>query len=209
MHVIGFGVGGDGRRSGLIGHSLMVTCRPSRLRGDNLARTIRAGSKDQSFVRGIGYIMTESERAAASRMTSAVARVLVGFLALTQVIIGVWALLAPASFYRSFPGAGQAWVSLLPPYNEHLITDVGELSLALAVVLGAAAITGQWLLSVVAIIAFAVYAVPHMIFHSLHLEGFSRGSAIAQTVGFAVQLLATAVVAWLLWRDRPRRSRSG
>jgi hypothetical protein len=152
--------------------------------------------------------MTESETAA-SRATSALARALLGFLALTQVVIGVWALFAPASFYRSFPGAGQAWVSLLPPYNEHLITDVGELSLALAVVLGAAAITGHWLLSVVAIIAFAVYTVPHMIFHSFHLEGFSRGGAIAQTVGFAVQLLATAAVAWLLWRERPRRSRFG
>ncbi len=152
--------------------------------------------------------MTESETAA-SRTISALTRALVGFLALTQVIIGVWALFAPASFYRSFPAAGQAWVSLLPPYNEHLITDVGELSLALAVVLGAAAITGHWLLSVVAIIAFAVYTVPHMIFHSFHLEGFSRGGAIAQTVGFAVQLLATAAVAWLLWRERPRRSRFG
>jgi hypothetical protein len=152
--------------------------------------------------------MTESETAA-SRTTSALARALVGFLALTQVIIGVWALFAPESFYRGFPGAGQAWVSLLPPYNEHLITDVGELSLALAVVLGAAVITGQWLLSVVAIIAFAVYTVPHMIFHSFHLEGFSGGGAIAQTVGFAVQLLATAAVAWLLWRGRPRRSRFG
>ena len=162
---------------------------PAWLRGDSLART---------------FIMTKSETAA-SRTTSAVARALVGFLALTEVIIGVWALLAPASFYRSFPGAGQAWVSLLPPYNEHLITDVGELSLALAVVLGAAAITGQWLLSSVAIIAFAVYTVPHMIFHSFHLEGFSRGGAIAQTVGFAVQLLAAAVAAWLLWRDRPAK----
>jgi uncharacterized membrane protein len=53
MHMIGFGVGGDGRRSGLIGHSLMVTCRPSRLRGDSLARTMRSGSSNQSFVRGI------------------------------------------------------------------------------------------------------------------------------------------------------------
>jgi hypothetical protein len=150
--------------------------------------------------------MTESETAA-SRTTSALARALVGFLALTQVIIGVWALFAPESFYRGFPGAGQAWVSLLPPYNEHLITDVGELSLALAVVLGAAVITGQWLLSVVAIIAFAVYTVPHMIFHSFHLEGFSRTGAIAQTVGFAVQLLATAAVAWLLWRGGPRKAK--
>jgi uncharacterized membrane protein len=53
MQMIGFGVGADGRRSGLIGHSLMVTCRPSRLRGDSLARTMRAGSSNQSFVRGI------------------------------------------------------------------------------------------------------------------------------------------------------------
>src|SRR5215213_7072649 len=146
--------------------------------------------------------MTESKTSATSRTTSMAVRVLLAILALIEAVIGVWALFAPASFYRSFPGAGQAWVSLLPPYNQHLITDVGELSLALAVVLGAAAITGQWLLSVVAIIAFAVYTVPHMIFHSLHLEGFSRGDAIAQTVGFVLQLLMAVVVALLLWRDR-------
>ena len=135
------------------------------------------------------------------------ARVLLAILAFIEAVIGVWALFAPASFYGSFPGAGQAWVSLLPPYNEHLITDVGELSLALTVVLAAAAVTGQWLLSVVGIAAFAVYTVPHMIFHSLHLEGFSTAAAIAQTVGFALQLVLGAVIAWMLWRDRPRRPR--
>jgi hypothetical protein len=129
-------------------------------------------------------------------------RGLLGILALTEAIVGIWALLAPASFYRSFPGAGQAWVSLLPPYNEHLITDVGELNLALTVVLAAAAVTGRWLLSVVAIAAFAVYTIPHMIFHSFHLEGFSRADAIAQTVGFVLQLLIAVVVVLLLWRDR-------
>jgi hypothetical protein len=131
-------------------------------------------------------------------------RVLLAILAFIEAVIGVWALFAPASFYRSFPGAGHAWVSLLPPYNQHLITDVGELSVALTVVLAAAAVTGNWLLSVVAIVAFAVYTVPHMIFHSLHLEGFSTAEAIGQTVGFVMQLLLAAVVAWLLWRDRPR-----
>jgi hypothetical protein len=146
--------------------------------------------------------MTQSEMAATSHRASVVTRVLLGFLALTEAVIGVWALFAPASFYRSFPGVGHAWVSLLPPYNEHFITDVGELSLALAVVLAAAAATGQWLISVVAIAAFAVYTVPHMIFHSFHLEGFSRGDAIAQTVGFVLQLLMAVVVALLLWRDR-------
>jgi hypothetical protein len=146
--------------------------------------------------------MTQSETATTSRTTSVVTRVLLGFLALTEAVIGVWALFAPASFYRSFPGAGQAWVSLLPPYNEHLITDIGELSLALAVVLAAAAVTGQWLLGAVAIVAFAVYTVPHVIFHSLHLEGFSRGNAIAQTVGFVLQLVMAVVVVLLLWRGR-------
>ena len=101
-----------------------------------------------------------------------------------QGVVGVWALLAPASFYRSFPISGHAWVSLLPPYNEHLIRDVGELSLALTVVLTAAAVTGQWLLSVVAIGALAVYAVPHAVYHALHLEGFSTVDAVAQTVGY-------------------------
>ena len=51
--MIDVGVGGGGRRSGLIGHSLMVTCRPSWLRGDSLARTMRPASSNQSFVRGI------------------------------------------------------------------------------------------------------------------------------------------------------------
>jgi uncharacterized membrane protein len=53
LHMIDVGVGGGGRRSGLIGHSLMVTCRPSWLRGDSLARTMRPASSNQSFVRGI------------------------------------------------------------------------------------------------------------------------------------------------------------
>jgi hypothetical protein len=57
---------------------------------------------------------------------------------------------------------------------------------------------------VVAIIATAVYAIPHAVYHALHLEGFPTGDAVAQMVGIALQLVLTAVVAWLLWRDRAR-----
>lgn len=146
--------------------------------------------------------MTASEAGPEPRTTSTVARVLLGVLAVSEALIGGWALFAPASFYRSFPAAGHGWVALLPPYNEHLIRDVGSLSLALTVVLAAAAVTGQRLLSAVAVGAFAAYAVPHMIFHSFHLEGFSAGDAVAQTLGFVLQLLAAGVVTWLLWRDR-------
>ena len=137
---------------------------------------------------------------------SVVARVGLGSLAALEAMVGMWALLAPMSFYRSFPVPGHAWVSLLPPYNEHLTRDVGELSLALAVLLVAAAATGQRLLSAVAIIATAVYAVPHAVYHALHLEGFPTGDAVAQMVGIVLQLVVIAVVAWLLWRDRARQA---
>ena len=133
------------------------------------------------------------------RRTSALVRAGLGLLAVLEVVIGVWALLVPMSFYRTFPLPGHAWVSRLPPYNEHL-------SLALTVVLVAAAVTGHWLLSVVAIIATAVYAVPHAVYHFLHMEGFPPTDAVAQTVGIALQLVVVVVVAWLLWRDRARQT---
>jgi hypothetical protein len=147
--------------------------------------------------------MTASDRAAprAVRTTSVAVRVGLWILAVLEAIVGIWALFAPTSFYRSFPLPGHPWVSLLPPYNEHLVRDVGELSLALTVLLAAAAVIGQRLLSVVALAAIAVYAVPHAIFHFLHLEGFPTSDAIAQTIGIALQLVVIAVVAWLLWRD--------
>jgi hypothetical protein len=152
--------------------------------------------------------MTASKTAAgAGRTTSVVVRAALGILALFQAIIGVWALFAPTSFYSSFPLLGHPWVSLLPPYNEHLVRDVGELSLSLTVVLAAAAVIGQRLLSAVAVAAIAVYAVPHAIFHFLHLEGFPTSDAIAQTIGIALHLLVIAVVAWLLWRERRRTTR--
>ena len=121
-------------------------------------------------------------------------RVCLVALAATQVIIGVWALFAPSGFYGGFPSAGHAWVALLPPFNEHLVRDVGALSLALTVILVGAAIWPQRLLVRLAVIAFAVYAVPHTIFHALHLEGFGSADAVAQMAGFGVQLVLIIVL---------------
>jgi hypothetical protein len=113
------------------------------------------------------------------------------------------ALLTPRGFYDGFPAAGHAWVALLPPYNEHLVRDVGGLSLAMTVLLGAAAIHLERRLVRVAVLAFGAYTVPHALFHGLHLEGFSVLDAVAQMIGFAVQLGIVLGVLILTHRRRP------
>lgn len=117
-------------------------------------------------------------------------------LVVSQVVVGLWAQLAPLSFYGDFPLPGNPWVALLPPYNEHLVRDVGGLSLALTVVLGAVAVRVERRPTQVATVAFLVYTVPHAVFHTLHLAHFPPGDAIGQTVGFGVEIaVALAVLA--------------
>jgi hypothetical protein len=125
-----------------------------------------------------------------------VLRVSLGGLAAAQGLVGGWAAAAPIDFYAHFPARGHPWVALLPPYNEHLVRDVGTLGLALTVMLTVGAISGQRLLVRTAVVAFLVYAVPHSAFHALHLGGFPIGDARAQMAGFSVQLLL-AVAAWV------------
>ena len=121
-------------------------------------------------------------------------------LAAIQAIVGVWALAAPQAFYDGFPLPGNPWVALLPPYNEHLVRDVGGLNLALAVVLGAAARTLDRRMVRVALLALAVFAVPHTAFHAGHLAGFPPADAVAQTVGTVLHLITVAGLFALSWR---------
>jgi hypothetical protein len=127
-------------------------------------------------------------RAVGERRVSAL-RVGLLVLAAPQVVIGMWALFAPRAFYDGFPAAGHAWVALLPPYNEHLVRDVGALNLAVCVVLVAAAVAPHRLLVTVALVCQLVYTVPHAVFHVTHLDGFPAADAVAQTAGFAVQVV--------------------
>jgi len=57
-----------------------------------------------------------------------------------QVVIGLWALAAPKSWFDSFPGFAPRVVAAEPPYNEHLASDVGAGFLATGVVLVVAAV---------------------------------------------------------------------
>lgn len=121
-------------------------------------------------------------------------RVVLLVLALSAAYVGLWALAAPAGFYRSFPGFGWAWVAAAGPYDEHLVRDVGELNLVLLVVSGpAAARPTRWSVRVVAL-AWLVYGVPHLVFHASHSaeEGRLQLVPLAGVVVLAALLLLPA-----------------
>jgi hypothetical protein len=111
------------------------------------------------------------------------------FLGASNVVVGLWAQLAPKSFYDDFPGFGRHWVRVDGPYNEHLVRDVGGLNLALAVVTLAAAATLLPLLVRVAAVAWLVYGVPHFLYHLANLDPLPGGDQAGEVVSLAVGVL--------------------
>lgn len=105
------------------------------------------------------------------------------YLAFQSVQLGLWALLAPKSFYDGFPGFGRAWISIDGPYNEHLVRDVGALNLSLFVLLVAAIITMSRQLVTTAAIASLAWGVPHVIYHLVNTDGYESGLDSAASTG--------------------------
>lgn len=116
------------------------------------------------------------------------------FLAVVQGLAGLVQLFAPRFFYEDIPTSATPWVSLLPPYNEHLMRDVGALTLAYVLVLAAAAIWLEPRLVQVALAANLVFTVPHFVFHATHLDHYPLGSAIGQTVALGAGVLLPAAL---------------
>ncbi|OBG19393.1 hypothetical protein A5764_16970 [Mycobacterium sp. 852002-51057_SCH5723018] len=128
-------------------------------------------------------------------MTNPALRAGLWFLAFVEVAVGVVATLAPRAFYDYVP-----WVDLLPPYSEHLMRDVGALSLSLALVLVVAATTMETRMVRVGLGAYLLFAVPHLIFHTAHLENFTTEAAVAQTAILAIAVLLPAALLFLTGR---------
>jgi hypothetical protein len=122
----------------------------------------------------------------------ALLRIALAGVALTALLPGLQATLAPQGFYGGFP-LGRGWVELLPPYNEHLTRDVGAFYLAFALLFAWAAVSLQRALITPLAVAWSVFSVLHVWFHVTHLDGFSTGDAVAQTAG----LLAVLALPWL------------
>ncbi len=152
------------------------------------------------------------------------ARVELWLLVVVAGVTGGWATATPRGFYDHFPGFGHHWVSALPPYNEHLVRDVGVSALppynehlvrdvgafylGFAVLIAAAAILLERRLVIASMLALLVTQVPHLIFHLNHLEGLSTSDQVGQVAGLALAvLLSLLVLVQAAWPGTgPRRS---
>jgi len=125
----------------------------------------------------------------------AVARVSLAYLFAATLLIGLPATLAPHTFYDDFPFVSH-WVDLLPPYNEHLVTDVGGLYLGFAVLFAWAAWSLERTLVRAVCTAWLLTAGLHLIFHAGHLDGFGTADAIAELVSLALLLVPPPLALW-------------
>lgn len=103
------------------------------------------------------------------------------FLAAVHGVLGLWTLVLPRSFYDGIPT-----VDAYPPFNEHLFRDYGGLNLAIAVVLGAAALYLERRLVFTALIAYLIVTATHFGFHATHLGHMTPAESVYLLVSLAV-----------------------
>jgi hypothetical protein len=154
-------------------------------------------------------VTTLSARPAATRLPSLAARGGLVLIAAAQAEVAIWGLVAPRSFFRSFPGAGHHWVQALGPYNEHLVRDFAAAELGLAVLLVGAAIWFTRGLVLVAGAAFLAATVPHFAYHLTTTGSFTTADNLASLGSFVLELaLVAAAMVAAARRPAPERSRS-
>jgi hypothetical protein len=123
-------------------------------------------------------------------------------LAAAALSVGITATVAPREFYDGFPFL-RHWVDLLPPYNEHLTTDVGEFQLAFGLLFLWAARRPSPVLVIPLCLAWMVSQALHLTFHVLHLEHFGTLDAVAQTASLLLLTVLPVVPIVLCRSGRP------
>ena len=121
-----------------------------------------------------------------------------GFLAATQLGVGLVAVFLPAQFFAlEVVGMGMA-------YNKHLMIDYGAMTLGSAVVLGAATVhMGLWMTRT-ALVMYLAWAVPHFIVHLTMLDHLSQPTAALLTVALGLAIALPAGLLLLTARMPPR-----
>jgi hypothetical protein len=127
-------------------------------------------------------------------------------LAAPQLLIGLWAVTAPSNWFRNFPGFDPRLVAAEPPYNHHLASDAGAGFLATGVVLLVAAIWGNRASLLTALLAYAAFTVPHVLYHATNpADALSGPEDVTNVLALGSGLILSGVFAWSL---RPRAAAS-
>ncbi|MEU6207367.1 hypothetical protein ABZ814_27700 [Micromonospora musae] len=125
-------------------------------------------------------------------------RIALAILFIDNAMVGAWNAISPASFYRYFPT-----VDLTPPFSEHYARDFGAASLAIALLLGIAAVTPKAHYVIPAAAAYSTFGVPHFFYHFANMEYATLGEALLLTVGNGTVALAGLLIILLtVLRDR-------
>ncbi len=134
-----------------------------------------------------------------------VVRLCTAALALLNLAWGAWARLSPRSFFDSFPGFGQRWLAAYPPYNVHLVTDLGATLLTLGLLLLVGAMSAERRVRARALAGFLIFSTIHLTFHATNPGTLSTTDVVVSTSS----LVAGALVSILLliadrWADARR-----
>ena len=131
-------------------------------------------------------------------------------LAVPQVLIGLWAVVAPHSWFTSFPGFGPRLIAAEPPYNRHLASDAGAGFLATGVVLLVAVMWANRTAVLTALVAYAAFTAPHVLYHAVHpADALSGVTNVLDTLSIATGLGLALLYArgTLAVRERDRDAR--
>lgn len=124
-------------------------------------------------------------------------------LGVLHVSWGVPAVLVPRWFFDNFPGFGLTWTAGYPPYNSHLMTDVGAAFLTLGTMLLAAAWLGDSRVTAVVLGGVLLFSTVHLGFHLAHAGTLTGADLLASRGTLLLGVLAPGA---LLVLDRRRRA---
>lgn len=128
-------------------------------------------------------------------------------LAIPNIIAGIWAIVAPQSWFDSFPGWAPAVVAAFPPYNEHLATDAGSGLLASGVVMAVAALWPRREVAIVAAIAYLAFALPHFLWHVVNpSETLTATDDATNSISLALAVVGAGVVLLVQLMGAPSRA---
>ena len=133
-------------------------------------------------------------------------RIALAVLAFGTIPLAFWATFAPRQFYDDFPGGGRTWVAADGPYNEHLVRDVGALSLALLLVAVFAFVTLSVPLVRATAAAFLANGALHLGYHLRHLDLYDTADQVASLSGLLVVPVVAAVLLGATMRPSNTRS---